>query len=143
MFDIGWSEIFVVVVLAIIVIGPKDLPRVMRTAGRWVRKARLMASEFQEQLERMAQEAEIDEVKKSIHHISNFDIKTAVEKTVDPADNLTGSFTEPPILKGETPAKPEGKAATLEPGTYPAPVAMPVVTPETPGARGANGSGEK
>ena len=111
MFDIGWSEIFVIAVLAIIVIGPKDLPRVMRATGRFVRKARMMANEFRENLEQMAHEVELDEVKKSIHHVSNFNPKTAIQNSVDPP----GTFLDPPILPAEdeapvSAAKPRARA---------------------------------
>lgn len=106
MFDISWSEILVIAVLAIVFIGPRDLPKVMRTAGRMVRKARLMASEFQDSIEQMAHEAELDEVKKSIHHVSNFDPKKAIENTIDPVD----TFPHPPVIAEDeiaTAAKPK------------------------------------
>ncbi len=46
MFDIGWQELFIVAVLALLVIGPKDLPRALRAMGKWVRKARSLARDF-------------------------------------------------------------------------------------------------
>jgi sec-independent protein translocase protein TatB len=104
MFDISWSEIFVIVVLAVVVIGPKDLPRVMRMAGRWMRKARLMAAEFREGIEKMAEEAELDEVKKSIHHVSNFDPARAIQNTIDPTGNVPQ-----PLLK-DNPVSPKVKS---------------------------------
>lgn len=61
---IGWGEFFVLAVLALIVIGPKDLPRVMRTFGRFVGKARAMAREFQTSFEEIAREAEMEEMRK-------------------------------------------------------------------------------
>jgi sec-independent protein translocase protein TatB len=61
---IGWSELFVLAVLALIVIGPKDLPRVMRAFGRMVGKARAMAREFQTSFEEIAREAEMEEMRK-------------------------------------------------------------------------------
>jgi sec-independent protein translocase protein TatB len=105
MFDIGWSELFVIAVLAIVVIGPKDLPKVMRAVGRFVRKARHMAAEFREGFDQMVQEAELDEVKKSVHHVSNFNPKKAVQTSLDPA----GTFLNPPIKadeKGGAKSKP-------------------------------------
>ena len=59
MFDIGWSEMAVILMVALIVIGPKDLPRVARTIGKWTGKARAMAREFQRSLDDMAREAEL------------------------------------------------------------------------------------
>lgn len=66
MFDIGWSEFLVIAVVALVVIGPKDLPRVLRTVGQWVRKARQIANEFQSSIEEMAREAELAELRKEI-----------------------------------------------------------------------------
>ena len=63
MFDIGWSEMAVILMVALIVIGPKDLPRVARTIGKWTGKARGMAREFQRSLDDMAREAELQDVK--------------------------------------------------------------------------------
>ena len=60
MFDIGWSEMALVALLALIVIGPKDLPRVMRTASHWVRKARALGREFQSGVDEMIREADLD-----------------------------------------------------------------------------------
>ena len=63
--DIGWTELLVIAVLAIVVIGPKDLPRVMRQAGRWMGAARRAANEFRASLEEMAHQADLDEFTKS------------------------------------------------------------------------------
>ena len=63
MFDIGWQELFVLAVLAIIVIGPKDLPRTIRTVTHWIRKARSMARDFQDGVDEMVQDAEIQDIK--------------------------------------------------------------------------------
>ncbi len=90
MFDIGWQELFIVAVLAIIVIGPKDLPQAMRTVGKVVRKARGMASEFQNSLEDMAREADLDEARKGLDAISGTDIRREIEETIDP----TGAFAD-------------------------------------------------
>jgi sec-independent protein translocase protein TatB len=54
MFDIGWSEMMVILLVALIVIGPKDLPRVARTMGQWVGEGRAIAPEFQHALEDVA-----------------------------------------------------------------------------------------
>lgn len=90
MFDIGWQELFIVAVLAIIVIGPKDLPRAMRTVGSVVRKARGMASEFQSSLEDMARDAELDEARKELDSVSGMDIRRELKETIDP----TGEFAD-------------------------------------------------
>ncbi|HEX8222398.1 MAG TPA: Sec-independent protein translocase protein TatB [Allosphingosinicella sp.] len=64
MFDIGYMELFVIAVVAIVVIGPKDLPRVMRTVGQWVGRARGMARHFRSGLDTMMREAELEEMEK-------------------------------------------------------------------------------
>ncbi len=79
MFDIGWTEMMTLAVLAIIVIGPKDLPRVLRTVGHWMGKARGMAREFQSSLDEIAREAELAEIKKGIDQASAEIEKAAAE----------------------------------------------------------------
>ena len=69
MFDIGWQELFILAVLSIIVIGPKDLPRAVRTMTQWVRKARGMARELHNGLDDMVREAEIHEIKDEANSI--------------------------------------------------------------------------
>lgn len=66
MFDIGWSELLLVLVVALVVVGPKDLPRLMRTIGRWVGKARNMADQFKKSFEEMAHETELSELRNEI-----------------------------------------------------------------------------
>lgn len=66
MFDIGWSELLLVAVLAIVFVGPKDLPRLMRTAGQYTGRMRAMAREFQQSFEDMARESELEELRKEV-----------------------------------------------------------------------------
>lgn len=89
MLDIGWSEMAVVAVIALIIIGPKDLPRILRYVGRWAGKARAMAREFQSSVDDMMREAELDEVKKSVESVASYDVKKQIEKAVDPTGVLT------------------------------------------------------
>ena len=70
MFDIGWSELLVIGIVALIVIGPKELPGVLRTLGQWMGKIRRMASEFQGQFQEAMREAEIAELKKEIDEMA-------------------------------------------------------------------------
>jgi sec-independent protein translocase protein TatB len=69
MFDIGWSELVVIAVVALIAIGPKELPGVLRMVGQWMGKARRMASEFQGQFNEAMREAEMADLKKSFDDI--------------------------------------------------------------------------
>lgn len=90
MLDIGWSEMALIALLALIVIGPKDLPRVMRTVGQWVRKARGFARDFQSSLDEMIQDDELREAKRTIEtetrnyrNRGSFGIGKELEKHVD------------------------------------------------------------
>jgi sec-independent protein translocase protein TatB len=88
MFDIGWAEMMFVVIIAVLVIGPKDLPRAIATIGKYVRKARSMARDFQSGIDDLAKETELDEIKKDLQKSTDFNLKKQVEDAVDP----TGSF---------------------------------------------------
>ncbi|GHU06037.1 hypothetical protein FACS1894205_6850 [Alphaproteobacteria bacterium] len=70
MFDIAWSEMALIMVVALIVIGPRDLPKVMATVGRWTRKIRLMAGDFQRSVDEMAREAELDALRKQVRSVA-------------------------------------------------------------------------
>jgi sec-independent protein translocase protein TatB len=69
MFDIGWSELVVIAVVALIAIGPKELPGVLRMVGQWMGKARKMAAEFQGQFQEAMREAEMADLKKSFDEV--------------------------------------------------------------------------
>lgn len=92
MFDLGWAEMAVIMLVALIVIGPKDLPKVARTIGQWTGKARALARDFQRSLDDMAREAELDEIKKSIDRAGSTNFKKAVKDFVDPDDELERAF---------------------------------------------------
>ena len=66
MFDISWSEFLLIAVVALIVIGPKELPSVMRSLGQWTRKVRSMAADFQNQFHEAMREAEMADLKKEV-----------------------------------------------------------------------------
>ena len=71
MFDIGWSELVVIAVVALIAIGPKELPGVLRMVGQWMGKARRMAGEFQGQFQEAMREAEMADLKKSFDEVKD------------------------------------------------------------------------
>ncbi|MEX1035569.1 MAG: Sec-independent protein translocase protein TatB [Sneathiella sp.] len=94
MFDIGWSEMVFVLVIAVLVIGPKDLPRAISTVTKYIRKARGMAREFQTGINDLARETEIDEITKGLKKDTSFNIKKQVEDAVDPTGSKDGMFND-------------------------------------------------
>ena len=88
MFDIGWPEFLTSLVVALLVIGPRDMPGALRQVGRWVRSARKVAREFQRHVDDAMREADLDDLKKGIDATRSFNVKRQVEKLVDPDGDL-------------------------------------------------------
>ena len=119
MFDIGWSELLVIGVVAIVVVGPKELPRLMRTFGHYLGKVRHMAADFQRQFEEAVRDSEIDEVRKAMQdfHAQASDV------------NLRGTVDKPLMMP--KPAEPAPAAEVAEaalPATKPKPRAKKAKT---------------
>ncbi|PTW60043.1 sec-independent protein translocase protein TatB [Breoghania corrubedonensis] len=116
MFDIGWTELLVVACIAIIVVGPKDLPRMLRTFGQMVGKLRRMANEFQstfnDALREAEKQADIDEMRKQVEEVGNFDPLGDIKKSIEPikkaGDDLAKDVNKR-IDTGEAPQKVEDK----------------------------------
>jgi sec-independent protein translocase protein TatB len=144
MFDISWGKLVIIGVVALLVIGPKDLPMVLRTVGQWMTKIRRMASEFQGQFQEAMREAEMTDLKKQFDDTTSAvksafdttDIKKEMEKLIgDPA----GVTTPPATPASSDPATPPSDPAAPAPtdpvalGTAPvAPVEIAVPMPELP-----------
>ncbi|WP_051244778.1 Sec-independent protein translocase protein TatB [Thalassobaculum salexigens] len=94
MFDLGWQEFILIAIITVIVVGPKDLPRVVRSISQWVRKARSMAREFQNSLEEVAREAELEDVRRDVQSISKDGIGKSLEKQFDPDGSVRSSVEE-------------------------------------------------
>ena len=106
MFDIGWSEMVFVAIVAVLVIGPKDLPGAIAAVGKYVRKIRSYARDFQSGIDDLAREAELDDLKKTVSG-DDFNIKKQVENAVDPTGSFAKAFEdEKPDIVDE-PAKVE------------------------------------
>lgn len=142
MFDIAWSELGVIAVVALIVIGPKDLPKVLRTVGQWTAKARAMAREFQSGIDDMVRETELEELRKAAKQVSDFSIENEVKKTFDPDGSLEKQFaehnkaimdatgtvaSEPAVSTPDAVAKPDAVTKIADPG--PAPETTPAGEP--------------
>ena len=97
MFDFAWSEILLIGAVALIAIGPKDMPAAIRTVSSMVKKARRMAAEFQTHVDEMVREADLGDVKKAFNEIRNFDIPSALEKHIDPDRSLRKTFEQDPF----------------------------------------------
>src|SRR3954468_23615150 len=119
MFDIGWSELVLIGVVALVAIGPKELPGVLRMVGQWMGQARKMAAEFQGQFQEAMREAEMADLKKSFDEVkeaaSGFagnNLMTSLQKDVSdalrvdaldkPAETSTSTAVEPPATSSET-----------------------------------------
>jgi sec-independent protein translocase protein TatB len=140
MFDIGWTELLVIAVVAIVVIGPKDLPRVMRTVGQWTGKLKRMSRQFQNQFNEALREAELDNVRRDVEAISK-EVREEVAKAGESikkagADIDKGmAVSEPPAV--QTPAEPAPVAAAAPPAEAQASVAGPVGVAAVPQAEPA------
>src|SRR6185312_13554 len=124
MFDIGWSELVVIAVVALIAIGPKELPGVLRMVGQWMGKARKMAAEFQGQFQEAMREAEMadlkksyDEVKEAATGLTSGNLMTSLQKDV--ADSLRIDDIDKPAEAPATPAiEPPAAPAAPTPETF-------------------------
>ncbi|MFO1108695.1 MAG: Sec-independent protein translocase protein TatB [Bradyrhizobium sp.] len=139
MFDIGWSELVVIAVVALIAIGPKELPGVLRMVGQWIGKARKMAAEFQGQFQEAMREAEMADLKKSFDEVkeaatgfTGANVMTELQKDVTdalaidkPADAQIASAIGEPVTPTE-PAQPTPQTF-VEAETHPMPEQLGIV----------------
>ncbi|MBR9970474.1 Sec-independent protein translocase protein TatB [Magnetospirillum sulfuroxidans] len=122
MFDIGMDEMALVAVVALIVIGPKDLPQVLRMCGRWVRKARELAGEFQRGVDDMVRETELDEMKAQVEKVADTNaLKREIEKTIDPTGDIVRSLEAPSLDKPDEAVAAENPDIMISPEKPPAP----------------------
>ena len=96
MFGIAWSELFIIGIVALVVVPPKDLPALMRSVGRWVSQMRRMAFDFQSQVNSALKEAEIDDLKRSVADLSKIDpigdIRSEMDKVTAPMTFMEGQM---------------------------------------------------
>src|SRR5215475_13207501 len=130
MFDVGWSELLLIGIVALIAIGPKELPGALRTLGQWMGKVRRMASEFQSQFHEAMREAELADLKKEVDEMATKaqsythfdpieDIRKDIENAAGPPPALD-TLTDTPAPQATT----ETAAATPPPpASEPAPAA--------------------
>jgi len=97
--DFGMSELLLIGVVALVFIGPKDLPKALRVAGFWVKKARTLSREFQNSVEQMIREAELDEMRQELKKATEIDLEKQFHETIDPTGSLAESLKPPELLK--------------------------------------------
>ncbi|MDX1485269.1 MAG: Sec-independent protein translocase protein TatB [Alphaproteobacteria bacterium] len=114
MFDIGWVEMMVVVVVMIVVIGPKDLPVVLHTMGRWIARVRAMARGFQDSIEEMAEQSGLGDVRDEMRSIRDFSLEDEIEKTIDPEGELREGISAETKRKPVAEEKDAGEVKQLE-----------------------------
>jgi sec-independent protein translocase protein TatB len=114
MFDIGWSELLVIAVVAIVVVGPKDLPKLMRSFGHYAGKLRRAAGDFQRQFEEAMRESEIEEVKKALESVRAETPSLDLEASIDQPMMLPKPAAAPPV-EATAKAKPAPKRRTAKP----------------------------
>lgn len=106
MFDIGWSELAIIAVVALVVLGPKELASSMRTLGQWAGKARGLAQEFRRGLDDLARESEIDKVKQQFDTVRNFDLGRHIDTATDgPSAAAQSTVVTPPAAETEAAAE--------------------------------------
>ena len=98
--DLSWSHMLLVLVVALVVVGPKDLPKLMHTMGKWAGKARTMADQFRKSFDEMARQSELDELRKELDELRNMRPLAETERQVNEA-------LQPPDISLVPEAKPE------------------------------------
>src|SRR5262245_61444238 len=105
MFDIGWSELLVIAVVAIVVVGPKELPKLMRSFGFYAGKLRRAAADFRRQFDEAMREAELEEVKQAIESVRTETASLADTAPLDRPLMVEGPATPAPKPAAKTPRK--------------------------------------
>ncbi len=134
--DFGMSELLLIGVVALVFIGPKDLPKALRVAGFWVRKARTLSREFQSSVEQMIREAELDEMRQELKKATEIDLDKQFRETIDPTGSLAESLKPPELPKFSDTGLQAAPALEAQPqpaaemtGTEAAQPAVPAIAP--------------
>ncbi len=146
MLDVSWQEIMVIAAVAVVVIGPKDLPNAIKTVASWVKKAREMAGEFQRGVDEMVREAELADVRKQVEQTASSVVDDVtkiadnaigdVKKSVDPTGEIEAALQAPqtfaePVVSSTEPLGPPSPVVAVETQALPA---TPTETVPPPGA---------
>ncbi len=156
MFEIGWGELLLIGIVALIAIGPKELPTVLRTLGQWMGKLRRMASEFQNQFQEAMREAEMADLKKQVDEMTsqaqsyaNFDPVGEVRRELESTQQqIESAIADKPAVETSSPvAATEGGAPAIVPSANTEPAVAPrtdadATAPVTPSAEPPSGGSE-
>ncbi|MCZ8544789.1 Sec-independent protein translocase protein TatB [Mesorhizobium qingshengii] len=114
MFEVGWTEMLVIAIVMIVVVGPKDLPNMLRTFGRTTAKLRAMAADFQKQFNEALKEAELDDVKKSVDELRNLSPAAEIRKQLNPFEQAAADVRSgvDAAMKPKPAADPAAPAAS-------------------------------
>ncbi|WP_237216682.1 Sec-independent protein translocase protein TatB, partial [Falsiroseomonas oryziterrae] len=123
MLGLDWTELALIAVVAVVVIGPKDLPEAVRGVAKGIQKLRRMAGEFQSQVDEVVREAKLEDVRNQINEIRSFDFRSAVEREIDKDGSLRKTFTEDPLKDAFTSPSPTTGATVTPPPVQPDPPA--------------------
>ena len=134
MFDIGWTELLVIGIVALIVIGPRELPKTLRTIGQMMTKVRRMASEFQGQFNEAIREAELDELRKEAEKFTSVaTAATSYNPLAEARSEIESAFEEPKKTEPAVTPAPEPAPALSEPkDAAPEPIDTATPKSETP-----------
>ncbi|HJY52239.1 MAG TPA: Sec-independent protein translocase protein TatB [Stellaceae bacterium] len=134
--DFGMSELLLIGVVALVFIGPKDLPKALRVAGFWFRKARTLSREFQTSVEQMIREAELDEMRQELKKATEIDLEKQFRETIDPTGSLAESLKPPELpnfsdtgLQAAPALEAQPQPAAEMTGTEAAQPAVPAIAP--------------
>ena len=136
MFDIGWDEMALIAAVSLIVIGPKDLPVVLRQVGRWTRKARDVAGEFHRGVDEMLRDSDLADLKQQVSQVADPTLlRQRIDQTIDPDGELTRAMRFDPPSSPAAPSPvsvlPEQvEAETVAP--EPIPLDQPTARPPAP-----------
>lgn len=131
MFDLSWGELMVIGTVALVVIGPKDLPVAIRAVSSFMGQARKLARDFQSGMEQMAREAGVDDLKREVSRVASGEYGQQMKSYVDPdgmldrPDLAIPEFDAPPDFDGSKPATMNPPSAATAPTTQPPPLPPP------------------
>lgn len=136
MLDLAWTEIALILVVALVVIGPKDLPHAIKGIAEFIRKARRMAGEFQVHVDEMMRETKLDEVKRQIDEVRHgaYDMKRQFEEEIDKDRDIAKSFSDPFAEPASTKAPSAATPAPAGTDAAPAPAPLPPPAADEPPA---------